>query len=470
MALQWADFPSGQKGIYGIVDSYMLNGVYASTAGANVVEDPVDPNGYCLQGVCAARYILSSSQTTVGVAQRLWMSAIPANNTYVQFVRFKSAGDDLIASVRVNTVGGIAVYNAAGLIAETTVPVLVANAFAHIEVKIVRSTAGSESIEVRVNGTTKLSSSTLTFSEAGLPIAAIELGINAVSQQHTYRKDLVIWDGSGSSFNDFQGTVSVRDLLPDADSTVGGWVPNIGTTAWDLLDDDVPSNALTSTGTTNEDDVVRISSTYYKFTSLGVDVGTPLGTSGSPWLVNRGANTEAAFLNLFKAINASGTGGTDYSTALTAHPLVEAIGLSPTQLVVGPLDGTTRSMTFTETGANMSWAGSSSMLYRPVDSSYISADDTLPAAAEVTVSALPEDTTSIRGLISIVRALNSDGGDGNLQVSLTPNGTNYAAGLDRPLTTAATYYKDVSVTSPATAAAWSISEVNSLRIKFNRTV
>ena len=477
MALQWADFPSGQKGLYGVDDSYMLNGIYVQASQIAINADP-DPNtvGNVLRaqggtGYGVLRYALSSTQNTVGVAQRVWKSAMPSVATqHGTYASFRNSSNETICRVVDGTTGQLRVLDKDdNELAATTVPVLTANAWVHVEVKIVRGSPGAESIEIRVNGSVKLTSTTLSFSYAGAPVAQVAIGASNAGPGD-WRKDVIIWDGSGSSFNDFQGTVSVRDLSPDADTSLGGWVPNVGTTGWDLVRDTLPSNTLTVTGTIAEADTVRISGTYYKFTSLGVDVGTPLGSSGSPWLVNRGASAADALLNLHRAISATGTAGTDYTTGLTAHTTVTPLGVTATQLTVVPTDGTTTSMTFSETGSQMSWASTSAFRYGPTDASFISADDTLPAAAEMTLSALPEDTTTVRGLISIVRAMNSDGGDGNLQVSLTPNGTDYAAGLDRVLTTAATFYKDVSVTSPDTATAWTPAEVNSLRIKFNRTV
>jgi hypothetical protein len=106
----------------------------------------------------------------------------------------------------------------------------------------------------------------------------------------------------------------------------------------------------------------------------------------------------------------------------------------------------------------------------PDDLTFIAADDTPPSPAEVEFTSLPPDVTSIRGLISITRSRKTDGGDGNLQTSLSPDGTNYDVGTDNPVTTIPTYRYDVSQVSPATTAAWSPSEVNSIRQRYDRTV
>jgi hypothetical protein len=106
----------------------------------------------------------------------------------------------------------------------------------------------------------------------------------------------------------------------------------------------------------------------------------------------------------------------------------------------------------------------------PVDTDYASANDTPPAAMEFTLDDLPEDITSVRGIISVVRASKIDGGDGNLQVSLSPDGVTYDDGVDRPITPAFTYWHDVSEINPATSTAWTPAEFNGARIKINRTL
>lgn len=478
MALQWADFPSGQKGLYGTDKTFLTNGIYAE---ATYIEFDYDPDPACSGGVVlqtddglghsVLRFVLSSAQSTVGVAQRQWLSSLPASDNYaVTLASLRDAANNTIVRLIVTSTGQLALQNGASTeIARTTAPVLTANAWNHIEVKFTRGLAAAESAEIRVNGAVKYTSSTLTFSEAGQNIAQVAIGASNQGPLD-YRKDYIIWDGSGSEFNDFQGTVSVRDLNPSADVSLGGWTTSVGSTGFDLVRDTLPANTLTATGVISNDETARISGVYYKWVNTSVDAGTPLGTSTNPWLVNLGASTQAALLNLYKAIGATGVAGTDYSTALTAHTTATPLGITPTLLTVVPTDGTTTSMTFAETGANISWKSTSGFSYGPTEASFVSAADTLPAAAEMSLTDLPADTTTVRALISVVRASNSDGGDGRLQVSLSPNGTNYDAGTDRPLTTAPTFYKDISELSPATSTAWLPSEVNSLRVKFNRTV
>lgn len=107
----------------------------------------------------------------------------------------------------------------------------------------------------------------------------------------------------------------------------------------------------------------------------------------------------------------------------------------------------------------------------PDDAGYIYANDTLPAPAIMGLETLSPDVVSVRGVMSVVRARKTDGGDGSLQVSLSPNaGVDWDDGADRAITTAFSYWSDISELSPDTAAAWTPIEVNNAEIKLNRTI
>ncbi len=121
------------------------------------------------------------------------------------------------------------------------------------------------------------------------------------------------------------------------------------------------TNSLTGTPANN--DVVRIDNTYYKFTSGSVDTGTPLGTSGNPWLISLGADTAHAFENFYNAINATGDPGTDYSTALTQNSLAQATVFTGTLVAVRSkiVGAVGNSIITTETGASLSWTNGGTM-------------------------------------------------------------------------------------------------------------
>jgi hypothetical protein len=103
------------------------------------------------------------------------------------------------------------------------------------------------------------------------------------------------------------------------------------------------------------------------------------------------------------------------------------------------------------------------------DVDYISAINPPPAASSFDLSNLPVDVTSVRGLYAVVRSRKTDGGDGNLQVSMI-SGASTALGIDRPVTTSYTYWTDVFEVDPATAAPWSPSATNAVKLQVNRTL
>lgn len=81
---------------------------------------------------------------------------------------------------------------------------------------------------------------------------------------------------------------------------------------------------------------------------------------------------------------------------------------------------------------------------------------------------LPVDVSSVKGLITYARAGKNDGGDGSLQVGLISVG-NTVLGANRPITVAQTYWRDVFETDPATTALWLPGAVNLVTLQIDRT-
>jgi hypothetical protein len=357
MALIWADdFKSFgddegamSDGVYGEVDSITLVADPDPLASGNVVRHLNLGNGM--------RFVYPSSVTTAGYAGRFWFETLPTS-VLPAIIQFRNASNAAQVTIEVTTTGAIQArrgFSSTGTILGTSNPVITANAWNHIEVKVlVSDTVGT--VHVQVNGIEVLAlTGQDTLNSGSAEISQIFHGSTRIDSAVTgsasnsatgltiYRKDAVYWDTSGTQNNDFMGTVSVLRLVVDADSSFN-WTPSTGTTGYDLLDE----------------------------------------------------------------------------------------------------------------------AG-------PDDADYISADSTPPAASVFTFGNLPVDVTSVRGLISLVRAKKTDGGDGNLQVSLTSNAAD-DLGSDRPITTADTYYWDVSELSPDTGVAWTPSEVDDATVKIDRTL
>lgn len=104
----------------------------------------------------------------------------------------------------------------------------------------------------------------------------------------------------------------------------------------------------------------------------------------------------------------------------------------------------------------------------PNDAQYISAGTPAPNPYICEVSDLPIEVTSVKALMSVVRARKTDGGDGSLQVSAISQG-DIVSGANRPITTAMTYWRDVFETDPDTGLPWSPAAVNLVQLQLDRT-
>lgn len=472
--LIWADFPDDQRGLYGYRDSILTNGIYASES-ASLVTDP-DPlaDGIVVQmpGTSNDTYrfaLPAGATTTVGIGFNLWMGSLPASDSNTAAIAiWRSAANSTLALLTVDPTGRLKMVITGGSSYYSTLPVVTANGNYHIEAKYTHGVGALCSFEVRVEGVSKLQQTDVAGTNSDIGIVAAR---DSGSSTSTTLKNLIIWDGTGTSFNDFQGSVAVHDLYCDEDVTLGGWTTSSGVTGWPMIQDAVPSNTLTLTGAiVIGTDTVTMDGIVYRWTSGSVDAGTPAGTSGNPWLVAHGGTDTQALANLMAAVNASGTPGTTYSTALTQNTNIKAVGSTATTLDVESRDGVTDTYNCSDNNSNMSWLDTADMVGGPTDASYIAADSTPPAFSEFKFTSLPVDVTSVRGVISIIRARKTDGGDAQLQVSLSTNGVDYAAGTDRTLTTSPTWYWDVSVVDPDTGAAYLPAAVDGIRAKVDRTV
>lgn len=372
MALIWADFPSGQQGMYGTTGTYMLNGIWAQLYSASdtpptydPLRDDPDPEigsaGIVLytpastsasgDSSTGARMALPAEVTTLGIGVRLWMSSLPIGNISAPFICFRTNANANIIFVRVTTTGQLVAVSGGsnngvgGTILGTSDPILTANAWNLLEIKATKG-AGTGAIEIRVQGVTTpvLNLTGLTLSDSN--IAQFLLGGmdgSGGTGIGVYWKDLVVWDTTGDFINNFQGNVFVHDLVPDGDNALN-WVPSTGSTGYNLIDEDLP-----------------------------------------------------------------------------------------------------------------------------VDTDYISADNTLPDASIFTMTDLPEDVITVRAVMPLSRLVKTDGGDCTIMVSVSPDGVDWDDGEDRPITVANTYYRDVSYESPVTNAQWTPDEVDDILYKVDRT-
>lgn len=179
------------------------------------------------------------------------------------------------------------------------------------------------------------------------------------SDQALYRVDVdetvtLIQDGTypngANGTPEFAATAPIGNTPAYLYTTDGGVL-------WLYTENGYARGVLTATGTITVGDVVRIDGVYYSIQSSSLDTGAPAGTSGNPWKVFKGATNADTMQNLFDAVNATGTAGTSYSTALTAHATATAFVVTSTTISVrAKTPGATgNSIVSTETSAGMSW-------------------------------------------------------------------------------------------------------------------
>ncbi len=241
MAVNWMD----NFNIYGTDANRTLrmsDGVFAENVRGDLVVDP-DPTaggGQVFRKFAGgiggvSRRVLPTARTTVGVAARYWHNQLPiepgitATPTIVSFrdqnnlrhieVRIDPSGFILVN--RVDT-GGVDV-----LLGQSANPVIVVNAWQHIEVKAFLDVAVG-TVEVRVEGVpvVVVAATRTTTNQAGAIATCQQVGrISAWGVVTVYVKDEIVWDNTTAFNNNFMGSCQVYKLIPDADVALN-WTPS----------------------------------------------------------------------------------------------------------------------------------------------------------------------------------------------------------------------------------------------------
>lgn len=241
----WADFPSGDPGLYGSDNTKMSDGVYATRSVVAIIDDPHPTiTGWVPQFGQAAelRFVIPTARTSVGVAVRYWASSLPNAGTFHDVARFRSVSNGDHCRVGVDVNGYIVVTNGTGtVIGQSSGPVVSTGSWQHIEAKVlVDSTVGT--IEVRVEGVTKITLTGVNTRNHATDAAVYSISVGEYSNGSSTTfslKDLVIWDTTGSVNNNFQGTVQVMRLTPNADIAMS-WGKSSGTTGYNLINASPP--------------------------------------------------------------------------------------------------------------------------------------------------------------------------------------------------------------------------------------
>jgi hypothetical protein len=256
MAVNWMD----NFNIYGQdggATARMLNGVYAEVAG--IVALVADPDPSVLGGLRAlkltgnndtiVRKVLPTARTTIGVAHRLWLSAIPAGSGQNhRIVGFRDVNNVQHGFLTIDASGNLLYYRSdiAGtvLLGQTATPVIVANAWKHIETKVVLDAAAG-SVEVRVEGVPVITVAGVrtTTNTVGAVLSCMSVAFRNLDflGPEQYYKDLIIWDNTTGFNNDFMGSCQVLKIIPDGDVALN-WTPSSGLTGFNLINEVTPDD------------------------------------------------------------------------------------------------------------------------------------------------------------------------------------------------------------------------------------
>jgi hypothetical protein len=274
MSMQWAD-NFGRYGLGALSDDAMRDGLPYNNWISQCVADP-DPllpserccdirNGINNNPLVENRIALPSpTNGTIGIGARYWFTAFNAGNARQCIAVFADIGAAPLASCHVEANGALSIRNtlSGAQIATTSVPVISTNSWNHIET-VYNGTTGAMS--VRVNGVQKLTGVATTLGTVAFahPMERIGDSIGA----SLLVKDLVIWDGTGTQNNNFMGTVICRRVNPNADVSLGDWVPSSGTTGFNLLAKAAPDDTTYLSADDTSPNAMR-----YGFENLPPDV------------------------------------------------------------------------------------------------------------------------------------------------------------------------------------------------------
>lgn len=240
MSIEWMD----NFALYGVGgQARMLNGLYAEVGGSSIVVDP-DPSGSgelvlrtVSPGGLSWRRVLGGTRARVGLAMRVWMPDLSSEGDS-RFLSFRDVGNNSLCDLTILTTGALR-FRYAGLASsvDTAGPVLVANAWQHVEILVDFSTTVG-GVEVRVEGVTVLTASAIN---TGAGCAQVASDIDETSFS-IYQRDLICYNGLGTENNNFLGAVKIVTLTVTGDEALN-WTPSTGATGFAILDNVPPNDA-----------------------------------------------------------------------------------------------------------------------------------------------------------------------------------------------------------------------------------
>lgn len=209
------------------------------------------------------------------------------------------------------------------------------------------------------------------------------------------------------------------------------------------------TGVLTFSANPADTETVTLGSTTYTF-------NTVLGAANSILI---GGDVNATINNLVAAINGGAGEGTVYGTGTVANTSATAanLGASQMQATAAAQGAAGNSVASTETSAVAAWGAAT-----------LEGGADIPAGQEFGFSPLPVNTTQVRAVQLWHRSSKSDSGPCNLQTSFHVS-TAFSNGVDRPITTAFTYWGDMFEEDPDTSAGLTPNSLTAGSFQINRT-
>lgn len=257
MALIWADsFDHYGTGATGREN--MLAGAWVQVAEGNGTFQPSDlqartgsfslrHNGLT-QGLVFARRTNSPRQT-LGLGVGLYLLSLPSQNNRMG-MQFRNPANEPVVSVYIQTDGSLLVRagnSASGPIIGLSDPIITAQAFNHIEIKLTADPIVGY-VEIRVNDVPEL---IIVDANTGPDLITsvcigprVGEGSGSWTPPSSFWDDVFLWDDTGDYNNDFMGPQRVETYFPIADTEEDDWAVIGAAEGWEAINDVPPDGDL----------------------------------------------------------------------------------------------------------------------------------------------------------------------------------------------------------------------------------
>lgn len=168
---------------------------------------------------------VSGTTLIVGAAIR-WDSSGSTSPAASSILRCTTSSSATIHwQISIGMGGNLYIFSAGGSTLVGTVQGAIQHdAWHYLEVKVAQDNSGS--MTIKIDGVQVFTISATDFQNASATFESVWFGGN---HDNFYWEDVIIMDGSGSTFNDFMGDMRFECAVPDADGSVLNWTASAGT-------------------------------------------------------------------------------------------------------------------------------------------------------------------------------------------------------------------------------------------------